>query len=234
MSQITTITFFKFKGFPNKMWALSRMQLAHRKLSKIEGQTFYKLMGSGKGIGFNPLPDWSTYALLQVWQEEKSADHYFQSADLYKEYQSRSEEVWSIYMKNVRAHGEWDCKNPFEKSINLASNKTTLVLTRATIKWRRMIDFWSFVPKSHESLLTNDGLIYTKGVGELPIVQMATISLWKDEESVKRFAYESAAHKEAIQRTQKLKWYKEELFARFKPYKSLGTWEGVNPLADLL
>ncbi|MFK7951961.1 MAG: spheroidene monooxygenase [Ekhidna sp.] len=234
MSQITTITFFKFKGFSNKMWALSMMQLAHGKLSKIEGQIFYKLMGSGKGVGFNPLPDWSTYALLQVWQDERSADHYFQSADVYREYQDRSEEIWNIYMKNVGAHGEWDRMNPFEQSTILPSNPTTLVLTRATIKWSRMIDFWRFVPKSHESLSTNEGLIYTKGVGELPIVQMATISLWKDEESVKRFAYESAAHKEAIRRTRELKWYKEELFARFKPYESLGSWEGVNPLAGLL
>jgi hypothetical protein len=37
----------------------------------------------------------------------------------------------------------------------------------------------------------NEGLIYTKGVGEVPIIQMATFSLWKDFESVKQFAHKA-------------------------------------------
>ena len=59
---------------------------------------------------------------------------------------------------------------------------------------------------------------------------MATFSLWKDFESVKQFAYKSKQHKEAIRRTRKNEWYKEELFARFQPYKSTGTWEGKDLL----
>lgn len=234
MSQITTITFFKFKGFSNKIWALSMMQLAHGELLKIKGQSFYKLMGSGKGAGFNPLPDWSTFALLQVWQHEGMADQYFRTSNIHKEYKDRSEEAWIIYMNNIAAHGEWDSINPFKKSIISSSSETIVVLTRASIKWRRLIDFWRYVPKSHQSLAENEGLIYTKGVGELPIVQMATLSIWKDEESVKQFAYESAEHREAIRKTQELKWYKEELFARFVPYHSSGTWDGLNPLSGLL
>jgi hypothetical protein len=55
---------------------------------------------------------------------------------------------------------------------------------------------------------------------------MATFSLWKDFESVKQFAYKSKQHKEAIKKTREYEWYSEELFSRFQPYKSSGTWEG--------
>jgi hypothetical protein len=48
-----------------------------------------------------------------------------------------------------------------------------------------------YVPTSEEGLDGNEGLIYTKGVGEVPIIQMATFSLWKDFESVKQFAYKA-------------------------------------------
>ncbi|MFQ3269562.1 MAG: hypothetical protein ACI9B2_001372, partial [Flavobacteriales bacterium] len=61
MAQITTISFFNYRGLLNKVWAFAMMQFAHKFLQNISGQSFYKLMGSGKGMGFNPMPDWSTY-----------------------------------------------------------------------------------------------------------------------------------------------------------------------------
>jgi hypothetical protein len=57
---------------------------------------------------------------------------------------------------------------------------------------------------------------------------MATFSLWKVE-SVKQFAYKSKQHKEASKKRE-YEWYSEELFSRFQPYKSSGTWEGKDLL----
>ena len=79
-NQITTITFFKFKSFYNKLWALFMMQFAHSYIKKTGNQTFYKLMGSGKGLGFNPIPDWSVYCLIQVWDTEKDADLFLENS----------------------------------------------------------------------------------------------------------------------------------------------------------
>ncbi|MFT4777835.1 MAG: heme-degrading monooxygenase HmoA [Flavobacteriales bacterium] len=229
--QITTISFFKFASRSNKFWGLKNMQLAHKDLADIDGLTFYRLMGSGKGIGFNPLPDWSVYCLLQVWESEEAAHSFFSSSDLIKEYSERTVEVFTLYMKSISAGGTWVGKNPFEKGADLDSKLPIAIITRATIKWNWLFRFWKYVPTSQEALDGNEGLIYTKGVGEVPIVQMATFSLWKDFESVKQFAYKSKQHQEAIKRTRKNEWYKEEMFARFQPYKSTGTWEGKDLLS---
>jgi heme-degrading monooxygenase HmoA len=51
---------------------------------------------------------------------------------------------------------------------------------------------------------------------------MATVSIWKDLDSVKKFAYQSAEHLKAIRLTRKHNWYSEELFARFWVYRTLG------------
>ena len=234
MSQTTTVTFFKFKSVGSKLWALSMMGLAHKSLRKINGQSFYKLMGSGRGLGFNAFPDWTTYVLLQVWESEEAAQTFFDSAKILQQYQKRTTEIWNVYLKNVSTHGQWDGHNPFHIEESLPSTEIIVVLTRATIKWHKLIPFWRYVPTSHQPLKDNPGLIYTKGVGELPVIQMATLSIWKNKESLNNFAYSSREHREAIHMTRQLKWYKEELFARFKPYKSVGTWEGENPISYYL
>ncbi len=224
--QISTISFFKFEAIKQKFWGFKMMQFAHKDLTKVNGLTFYRLLGSGKGRGFNPLPDWSVYCLLQVWESEQSAHNFFTSSDLIKRYRLNTAELFTLYMKNISAKGTWLGKNPFEKGADLDPNKPIAIITRATIKWNWLLRFWKYVPTSAEALVGNKGLIYTKGVGEVPVIQMATFSLWNNFESVKQFAYKSMQHQEAIKKTQENKWYKEELFARFYPYKSSGTWAG--------
>lgn len=231
MPQITTITFFKFKSWAHKLWALSMMGLAHRSLDKATGQTFYKLMGSGRGTSFNVLPDWSTYVLLQVWETEEHAEAFLSTSDIMREYRLRSSELWTAYLRSTNVHGQWDGNNPFRVEDTGPAPGPVMVLTRAAIKWSKVLSFWRFVPHSQQTLKENGGLLFTKGVGEVPVVQMATISLWKDLASLKKFAYESEGHREAIRRTSVLKWYKEELFARFRPYRSVGTWNGKDQLA---
>jgi hypothetical protein len=75
--QITTISFFKYTSLRNKFWGLKMMQFAHKGLVNTEGLSFYRLLGSGKGKGFNPFPDWSVYSLLQVWETEEAAQTFF-------------------------------------------------------------------------------------------------------------------------------------------------------------
>ena len=207
------------------------MQFAHSDLAEVKGLSFYRLMGSGKGKGFNPLPDWSVYSLLQVWESEEQANEFFNSSILIEKYKSHTSEQYTLYMKNISAGGTWVGKNPFEKGIELDPSLPIAVVTRATIKWNWLIRFWKYVPTSQEPLEGNKGLVYTKGIGEVPVVQMATFSLWKNFDAVKEFAYNSKQHKEAIRKTRKNEWYREELFSRFHPYKSSGTWQG-NDLLD--
>ena len=232
MQQITTITFFRHEIFRDKAWGFKMIGAGHEYLKDIEGLSFYKLLGSGKGKGFNPFPDWGVYSLLQIWDSEKAANHFFETSELISLYKNRTSEIWTLYLKNVVSKGEWSGKNPFEINTDIdENNKLLCVITRATIKPKKLFRFWKYVPTAQMPIEKGaKGLIFTKGIGELPVIQMATFSIWTDFKALKSYAYESPEHKKAIHLTRKLDWYKEELFARFQPYRSIGTWNGVEPL----
>ena len=79
-----------------------------------------------------------------------------------------------------------------------------------------------------QSLESYQGLALSIGVGEWPLIQQATISIWKTQAEMMDYAYKNQKHKEVVKLTRQLKWYKEELFARFVPYKFIGSWHGQN------
>jgi heme-degrading monooxygenase HmoA len=236
LNSITTLTLFNFSGVWNKIWAFGQMQFAHASIRKTPGLTFYKLMGSGKDPGFNPLPDWSVYALLCNWENEAAANDFFQNAAKFRQYQKHTTEQWTIFMKPIHVKGLWSGANPFSPASDLdETNPLIAVITRATIRKKNLVQFWRYVPISQSPILKGcKGLIYTKGIGEVPLVQMATFSIWQSMEDLKNFAYNSPEHKEAISKTHKIDWYKEEMFARFQPYHSIGKWTGKELLSPFL
>jgi hypothetical protein len=225
MSQITTSTFFKVESSANKWWAFKQMQLGHDQLKNVDGLSFYKILGSGAKNGFSAIPNFGTYILLCVWESENQAETFFSENNFFKEYQERSNELMTVYMHSAEVHGTWDARQPFQKNAELAMDKPIIVLTRARIRFRKLLSFWSRVGSVSQSLESYDGLVLSIGVGEWPLIQQATISIWKTQQEMMDYAYKNPKHREVVMLTRKLNWYKEEMFARFIPYKFLGVWE---------
>ena len=226
MTQITTCSFFKLKGFSNKFWAFSQMQFGHQYLKNSKGLVFYKLLGSGAENGFSAKPNFGTYALLCVWDSEDYATDFFKNNIFFKKYQSKSTELLTVFAHSAEAHGKWDGKQPFVKNATLFIDKPIMVLTRASVRFSKLFSFWRRVGNVSKSLDEYKGLSLSIGVGEWPLIQQATISIWKTQAEMMDYAYKNQKHKEVVLLTRKLNWYKEELFARFVPYKFEGKWNG--------
>jgi len=226
---LTTLTLC---GYPPRarLWAFLQMGLAQPELQRTPGLRFWKLLGSGQGQGFSLQPNWDRYGLLAVWETPTDAERFFASAPLMGAYRRHAAEIWTVYLAPVQAHGRWSGQNPFQSLATHASSGPIAVLTRATIRWQKLLPFWRAVPASSAALAQAPGLLASIGVGEAPFVRQATFSLWRSEADVKAFAYRNDAHRTVIQRTRAERWYAEELFARFVPIRSTGQWHGVDPL----
>tara|TARA_B100000780_G_scaffold145258_1_gene101506 strand:- start:2659 stop:3327 length:669 start_codon:yes stop_codon:yes gene_type:complete len=212
---ITTISFFKYST--NKFWAFKQMYLAFELMNKVPGLNFFKLLGTGAGAGFSLYPDFGTYSILCVWKDRLSADNFINESDhsilISKKAFSRDD----YFLNPIHSHGKWDGFNPFKgKKIDQDKSKKIAIITRATLNYRRLFEFWKSVPKASKAIKNASGVIWFKGIGELPFIQQATFSIWKNVESVTDFAYKNKNHAEIVKKTRQRNWYKEDLFARFE------------------
>lgn len=232
--QVVTISFARYSGWRRRWRAFAQMGRAPEQLKNIPGMQFAKMLGVGGGNGFSLWPNWGVYGLLGVWDNEKAAREFFAAHPVFSAIRDKAEEVWTVFMRTLIAHGAWDKVSPFIPNVAKDEKAPIGVLTRATIRTSRLLHFWRFVPSVSRSVEKREGLLFSAGVGELPIVQQATFSLWQNARFMKAYAYESSLHREVIRRTRELNWYKEELFARFQPYKTEGSWHAKNPLEPYL
>ncbi|MHB0756412.1 hypothetical protein [Polaribacter sp. M15] len=221
MHQTTVISFFKYKGFKNCWQALARMGRPPITVDKIEGLTFFKPLGTGSGNGFSIQPDFSTYGFVTVFETESQAEIFVKS-DAMQQYKNTACDFSIVFMKTIKSHGEWSKQNPFKSSTAMDKNKPLAVITRATIKPKLAHKFWKYVPSVSKSMDNYKELVYSKGIGEFPLLMQATFSIWSSAEAMINYAYQNPKHAEMVKKTRELQWYSEELFARFEPYKVEG------------
>jgi hypothetical protein len=217
--QITTVSIFRFEGLRAKFWALSQMGLAPRRMGVVPGLRFIKFLGSGGERGFSIRPNWGQYGILAIWESEAAAEAWMQNHPVFRGYVAKSMAHQTAFLHATMSHGAWDGTNPFESAVAFDPNQPVAILTRATIKWRFLWRFWRYVPQVSQAILDKPGLRFAVGVGELPLVQQATFSLWDSGRAMMDYAYRGAQHAEVIKQTRTLGWYREELFARFVPFR---------------
>jgi hypothetical protein len=146
-----------------------------------------------------------------------------------------ADEVYSIYLRNIQSRGLWSQKKPFIPGEPDPENNLIVTLTRATIRPRFYLNFWKRVGGISRSHTNRKGLIFTKGLGERPWVMQATFSIWSSAEDMNAFAHrEGGRHYEAIEATRMRNGFKEELYARFQPLSTTGSWFERDPVGEAM
>jgi len=204
------------------IWKISRWQIprallhmvidrfALRRKSEI---TFFKSLGTGAGQTFTPNDsDSRTWALLITTDKPIESFSGYMPISSWRRL-AIQEQLFEL--EAISSHGAWAGKAPFVPTQSGNWSGEVATITRARIAWRENLRFWRAVPPVTQALLANDGLIRAIGIGEAPIGLQGTFSHWHSQEALRAFAYQSPAHKRAIEQTTERGWYTEELFARF-------------------
>ncbi len=217
--------------------AVMAMALFHLTLFINKQVHFYKLMGCGRNGTFDIKPDWQQWCMCIVTTKEINSTtaldyiHKLAGGFITWYLKTCSQEQCIIALTPVQTHGLWDGANPFNNINNkVENNRPIAVLTRATIRLKRMKNFWAHVQGVADKLQQQPGFIYSIGIGEIPWKKQATLSFWDSLESMKGFAYKQKEHAVVIKKTKAEQWYSEDMFTRFYIKECVGTVNGVKPL----
>jgi hypothetical protein len=195
------------------------------------GLRFARLLGTARGRTFGPW-DRQTWALFALWDSEASLAPGLASPAL-QAWDAAADEVWTLRAEPLSSHGQWGGSDPLADLGAAAPDDSApvLILTRASIRLQHLRTFRRAAEQVEQQLAGQEGLIASLGAGETPLLDQATFSLWSSGAAAMRFAYGGGAHPDVVKRTRAERWYREELFARFRPLSATGTWNGREPLA---
>lgn len=214
-----------------------------RRLAATPGLRFARQMGTGRGVAMGLGGDLRRWTLLAVWDDDAALDRFLAESPIAARW-AEADETFTVRLEPLGAHGTWGGVDPFHDPVpSTASGQIqresvertgpVAVLTRATISPRHWWAFYRAVPPVEAALHASPGVLAVAGVGELPVGLQATFSLWRSADDLRAYAYAiGSPHAAVIARTRREGWFSEELFARFRPYASTGTWSGRDPLAE--
>lgn len=229
--QTVSLSFFRFNGVMDRMWAFGQMGLARRAMAATPDIGFWKLCGSGTGEGFTPIPNTAVYAILATWPDSAIARNRVETAPVFARYRARASEAWSVFLTPTSARGQWSGVTPFREAPD-APVGPLAALTRASVKPRIARRFWGRVPNISQMIGSDPNVAFKIGIGEVPLLHQVTFSIWPDEAAMAAFA-RTGPHAEAIRAVRTEGWFREELYARFTVLSDMGSWQGGSPLDKL-
>lgn len=224
-------SFHLVRDHPGRQLAvMARLGTDRLRLRGVGGLRFWRLLGTGAGADTGPGADLRRSALFAVWDDESDLDRFVAEHPIARRW-TTAEEAWGVRLRGVGGHGAWRGEAVLDLIEPGRADGPVAIITRADVRVGAWRTFRSLGPTVDEELQTAEGLLAVAGIGEAPLLRLGTFSLWRSLADARYYATQLPIHRDVVRRTRTERWYGEELFARFEPYASTGTWDGVDPLA---
>ncbi|MEM9516351.1 MAG: spheroidene monooxygenase [Actinomycetota bacterium] len=214
-------------------FALGRLATDRPRLARVRGLRFWRLLGTAHDDDTAGGADLHRTALFAVWDEEADLDAFLRTHHIAGRWADAAE-AWHVRLRGAGGHGSWRGVDVLDELAVGSDAGPVAIITRANVRRRSWGTFRDAARSVDTELHRSPGLLDVVGIGEAPVGRLGTFSLWASLDEATAFARRSPEHVEVMRRTRRERWYGEELFARFEPYDSFGSWNGRDPLSGHL
>ncbi|WP_162453560.1 spheroidene monooxygenase [Phytoactinopolyspora mesophila] len=166
-------------------------------------------------------------ALIAFWDDEAAADAFFADHPLGQRFTGGFE----ARLRPLRAYGSWaGFPVDVSKRRRVEHDGPVAVITMSALRISQLGRFMRTSKPAEKAALDDPGMLWGTAAVRLPFA--ATISLWRDSDAVRRYAYSRAhlEHPHAIKEQRRRSFSHESLFARYAPISLRGSLTGGNPL----
>jgi hypothetical protein len=185
--------------------------------------------GARFGRGVLPAPEPGRTALLALWEDDGAADRFFASEHPVA---GTFRAGWSVRLEPLRQTGTIAGMPPLVASEQPVDDaEPVAVLTYGHTKYRTLKPFLQANQGATVDAIDSPALLAGTGLARPPRM-VGTFSLWRTAAEMKAYAYtRGGGHVNAMREHAQRDFHQEALFARFRPYRSAGQWNGEDPLA---
>jgi hypothetical protein len=165
--------------------------------------------------------------LIAFWDDEVAFERFLDDDPIAQRFAGG----FQARLRPLRAHGSWPGLPPdVPRSRTVPHAGPVVVLTLGRLRISQAIRFLRTSRPAERAAVADDGMLWGSAAVRPPFV--ATVSLWRDAEATKAYAYggERPAHSNAIRAQQRKDFHRTSAFVRFAPIHVEGALGGKNPL----
>jgi len=148
----------------HRWWGWSRIVLGPRRLRRVPGLHFAKVLGSGYEGGFGLRPSLSCQGLFLLFADEAAADAFLDASSVMATYRARCRELCSIKLRVGSSRGSWNGTR-LAPSSAMPDEGPVAALTRASIRLPSAFEFWRKAPAAQAALAGAPGCRLAAGLG---------------------------------------------------------------------
>lgn len=182
----------------------------------------------GKGP---PLASPGRIALISSWDDDAALDRFAAEHPLAQ----RLAGGWHVRLEPTRVYGDWPemPELPAEEE-RMEPDEPAAVLTLGRPRVRRLIPFVRTSRPAEALAVEHPAFVAGTALLRPPIAFVATFTLWRTVSEMRDYALgrPHPQHLDAIKADRAEPFHHHEAFARFRPYRAHGSWDGREPLAE--
>lgn len=178
-----------------------------------------------------PKPTFTEVGLIASWDDDEHLDRFLADPGLAGPFASG----WHVRLRPVRVVGAWPAMPGLPaRATPVDDDEPIVVLTLGRPRIARLHTFLPTSARAEAALDGASGLLAATGLAHPPRL-VSTFSVWETTAAMRAYAHDAGgAHMAAVHGDQAAPFHHESAFVRLRPYFSIGSWGGRDPLAGRL